>query len=99
MSESIDLEASNRREVRSDCFHHYFTAFDFIEALYKGAYAVAAVDHECGAKQCGFHDFDRSHDPKFNSKFSLILVLVFCFSWYHPNSLDILCSIVVFDSS
>ena len=38
----------------------------------KGAYVVADVDHECGATQYGFHDFDCAHDPKLASKFSLI---------------------------
>ena len=30
---------------------------------------VTTIDHECGAAQHGFHDFDSTHDPKLASDF------------------------------
>ena len=64
--------------------------------LSEGAYVVASVDHEWGAAQDGFNDFDSAHDPKLASEFSPIGVLIFWFAWYHPYSLDVLVSSVGF---
>ena len=41
---------------------------------------MAAVDHESGVTQYGFHDSDRVNDPKLSSRLSSIGVLVFWFS-------------------
>ena len=61
---------------------------------YEGPYVVADFDHECGADQYGFHDFNSAYDPELASEFSPIGVLIFWFAWYHPSSLDVLRSVV-----